>query len=127
MNKTKCIVLLTLIALLFSTSGAYSIGHVDGNDWLEFNNIEKEIYLEGIFDGLNLMLVGMLAGFEPDREITEIILELEEEGELFLLQEDDYNNAINSVNELYSNEDNLDVSVLELFLEGEVMEEDIDF
>jgi len=127
MNKTKFIVLLTLITLLISTSGAYATGNIDGNDWIDFNNNEKEIYLEGIFDGLNLMLVGMLAGFEPDREITEIILELEEEGELFLLQEDDYNNAINSVNELYSNEENLDVSVLELFLEGKVMEEDIDF
>lgn len=125
MKKIKLIVLVILVALLFSTSSVYAVGNVNGNDWNDFSNNEKEVYLEGLFDGLNFLLAGISVGMEPDREITEIVLELEKEGELFLLQEDDYSKMIDTLNEIYSDDNNLNESIMVLFLEERVAEDDI--
>jgi len=120
MKKLSKIFIITIIALVLTTGTLSAFGHVDGNDWSNFETVEKRTYLEGLIDGLNFMMVGMVAGFEPDKEPIEIVSELKEDGDLLILQEDEYKVAIESINNIYENEANINNTILELLMTEEL-------
>jgi len=116
MKKIFFAVLVLALVFSFSAEATSPLG-MNGYDWQEMNETEREKMVKGVIVGLNTFTLGMAYEFEkeedPEVELEEIIEELNEIGDL--LAEEEFNLVLNAVNEYYQNEDNLENSFTQAF------------
>jgi len=127
MKKFMMIISMVIISTMLLTATSFAVGHMDGHTWINLNEEAKEAYIEGIWDGMNYMLVSIVASFDPEKDIESTVNQMKEEGELVILQEEEYSIAIETIDEIFADEDNLEMTTFELLVKEAIeIDEDIE-
>ena len=121
MRKILVLSLIVVIIIGF-TVNISAMGNMYYEEWSELDNQFKEIYLQGIFDGLNITLVGLVAAFEPDKELYEVALEMNEEEGLEVANTEYMEKLITKIDENITD----NKSVLEVILKYNLLDEEIE-
>ena len=126
-KKIMMIALMVIISTMLLTATSFAVGQMDGYTWINLSEEAKEAYIEGIWDGMNYMLVSIVASFDPELDIVETVNQMKKEGDLVALEEEDYSTAIETIDAAYADEDNLGITTFELLVEEAIdIDEDIE-
>ena len=123
----KFLVISFVIVIVLSLSfPSHAIGNMAGYDWVELSEEAKEAYLAGLYDGFTFLSLVFFAGFDPDHDLEEMAENLEQEGEIDTLEEEDYPEVIEAIDKEFAERDDLSTTIFDLLAEETLEEVDED-
>ena len=80
-------IVFSLVMVLIFVSTTLAIDSVTGNEWQEYNQEEKEKYVGGLIDGINIGMVLLVAEIEQGVDIDLLAEQYRRQGDLMVGEE----------------------------------------
>jgi len=96
MKKYLTFTIIIFLIIIFSFN-SFALENMNGETWSTLNKEAKKTYLKGIVDGINFMIVSIVAESQPDIDIDLLATQLKREGDLIELTVMDFIEGITNI------------------------------